>query len=483
MLPKELLDVRRQKDRIIPKFAGNNELRIAEEVIEIFRRNKGSKYIKIKNEIKKIENAKNYKKVRGFAKIVERNCSFEISSELNPVEVREYLFKRGYITTKSERDALLQRCAENFNTTKEVIERAMFADRDEEQILIEVPEFEPYELTRLYNLSLFQTAIFDSLRLTFTTSSNHKEIFRRIKYLGLMYEIENSTVSITGAASIIKMTKKYGTSIAKLIPEIIKSEKWEIDAEILDDFSGKIYRLKIDDSYREVFPIADEPIMYDSSLEEEFSRKIKAIKPGIEILREPGVFRAGKYAFIPDFVIKKGDKEVYIEIAGFWTSDYIRRKVEKIKELKIPLILIAREDYGIDRASGDVILFSSKIPYNAVIKKINEEFRTGIDEVKLEGDVVNLVEMTEGGISMPELVKLAESSGYVIAGSHAVRAELLEKIRDELNSINPQFLSDIREVLNRYNVSEDVLERIGYKVVWTGLFEDNAKLEKVENEK
>jgi len=481
MLPKELLEVKRQKGRILPKFAGYDEFELAETVIKLFEENIGSKYIKIKNEIKKIEDARNYKKIRGFAKIIERYSHFEVSSDLNPLELREYLFKRGYISEKAERDLLIQKCADHFGTSPEMIERMMFADRDEEQILEDTPEFEPLELIRLYNLSLLQTAIFDSLRLTFWTSSNHKDIFRRIKYLGLMYEIEDEDISITGTASIIKMTKKYGTSMAKLIPSIIKAEEWRINAEVLDEFSGKIYRLVIDQTYKELFPEVEEPVTYDSSLEEEFSRKVRAIKPGIEILREPGVFKAGRYAFIPDFLIKKGEKKVYVEIAGFWTSEYIKRKIEKIRELKIPLILIAREDYGIDKAFGDVILFSNKIPYDTVIKRINEEFRTEIGEIELEGDVVNLAEMTEDGISMPELVKLAESRGYVVTGSHAVKLELLEKIRDEINKLNPEFLSDVKDVLNRYSVSEDILEKIGYKVVWSGLFDENARVERLDD--
>ncbi|HID42559.1 MAG TPA: DUF790 family protein, partial [Archaeoglobaceae archaeon] len=69
MLPKELLEVKRQKGRILPKFAGYDEFELAETVIKLFEENIGSKYIKIKNEIKKIEDARNYKKIRGFAKI------------------------------------------------------------------------------------------------------------------------------------------------------------------------------------------------------------------------------------------------------------------------------------------------------------------------------------------------------------------------------------------------------------------------------
>jgi|Deesub1362B_J571_1020462.scaffolds.fasta_scaffold00646_14 hypothetical protein len=480
MLPRELLEVTRRKGKIFPRFADRGELKLADRVIGIFKESKGLKYTVIKKKLKDLEDARNYKKVRSFARIIERKCTFEVSAELNPAEVRKYLFLRGYVTTKSEREELIKKAALHFDVAPDRIENVIFADREEEQILKEIPDFEPEELIKEYNLSLLQTAVFDSLRLSFWTSSNHKEIFRRIKYLGLMYEIEDDSVQITGAASIIKMTRRYGIAMAKLIPAIVRAEKWNLSAEVLDSFANKIFTLELDDSRKESFPEVEESISYDSSLEEEFSRKVKAIKPGIEIFREPGVFRAGKYAYIPDFMIKKENKEVYIEIAGFWTSEYIRRKVEKIRELKIPLILIAREDYGIDKTFGDVILFSSKIPYNAVIKKINEEFRTEIDEIELEGDVVNLNEFIEEGIAMPELIRLAEANGYAVAGTHAIKVDLLEKIRDEVNVMEPELLSDVKEVLDRYSVSEDVLEKIGYKVVWTGLFDDNARLEKLK---
>ena len=72
-------------------------------------------------------------------------------------------------------------------------------------------------------------------------------------------------------------------------------------------------------------------------------------------------------------MIKKEEKGVYVEIAGFWTEEYVRRKLEKIKEAGIPLILIVREEFAIDKPKGvlDVILIrKNKIPYKDVLKKI-----------------------------------------------------------------------------------------------------------------
>ncbi len=379
MLPKELLDVTRRNGRIYPRFAWDEkDVKLAEIVLKIYKLGLGRKYKLVLESLRKIENANNYRKVRGFAKIVERNCKFERATKLDPLAVRRALFERGYVTRLSEREKVLKDVAEQFGVDVKEIERAMFADREEERIISEVPEIEAKELVKMYNLSLLQTTIFNCLRLTFWVSSNHKNVFRKLKWLGLMYELydENGKllVSITGPASILKMTRKYGTSMAKLIPEIIKAENWWIRAEVVNDYEKRIYLLEMSDMYKKLFPEYEEKIEYDSSLEEEFARKMRFL--GFEVIREPGIVKAGNYAYIPDFLIKKEDKEVYIEIAGFWTEDYVKKKLEKIRNSNIPLILLVREDLALGkvREGVDVILIDKRgrIPYRDVVKRIKE---------------------------------------------------------------------------------------------------------------
>jgi predicted nuclease of restriction endonuclease-like RecB superfamily len=377
VLPKDLLEVRRTGGKIFPKFASMEDVRLAETVLKIYKLGLGKKYRLIQANLRKIETARNYRKVRGFAKLIERCCTFESATELNPLEVRMFLFRRGFVTSLSERKRVLEETAKHFGVSVEEIERAMFADVEDELILKEIPEIDPKELVKRYNLSLLQTAIFNALRLTFWISTNHKNVFRRLKWLGLMYELYESNgrllTSVTGAASILKMTRKYGTSMAKLIPEIIKAKEWWIRAEIVDDYEKRIYFLEISDKFSALFPKEDvESVEYDSSLEEEFGRRIKSLL-GCEVVREPGVVKAGRYAYIPDFLIRKNGKEVYVEIAGFWTEDYVRKKLEKIKEANIPLILIVREEFALDKPKGvlDVILIKkNKIPYRDVLRKI-----------------------------------------------------------------------------------------------------------------
>lgn len=377
MLPKELLEVKRVGGRIYPKFT--NDKNLAEAIIRIFNMCVGKKAKIIQSNLRKIENARNYRMVRGLAKIMERECEFEKFTKLDPLVVRMFLFERGYVTSLKERRKIIREASEFFGVSEEEIESAMFADLEDELILKSVPEITPDELIRRYNLSLLQTALFNSLRLTFWISSNHKNVFRRVKWLGLMYELYESNgrllTSLTGAASILKMTRKYGTSMAKLIPEIIRAKEWWIRAEVLDEYERRIYFLEISDRFRSLFPLEyKESVDYDSSLEEEFARRIKFLL-NCEVVREPGVIKAGRYAYIPDFLIRKGDKEVYVEIAGFWTEEYVRKKLEKIAEANIPLILIVRDDLALNKPKGvlDVVVIrKGKIPYREVLRKLKQ---------------------------------------------------------------------------------------------------------------
>ena len=70
---------------------------------------------------------------------------------------------------------------------------------------------------------------------------------------------ENTIIcSIEGALNVIKLTDRYGSAISKIIPTIMKSERWHIQADILRvTNSGKklVYEFEISEkSYPNSFP-------------------------------------------------------------------------------------------------------------------------------------------------------------------------------------------------------------------------------------
>ncbi|NPA48137.1 MAG: DUF790 family protein [Thermococci archaeon] len=374
MLPRELLDARRSRGRITLNFASEEHLPLAKAVLTAFRSSVGRSYSEVQEKLSHMETARNYRKVRGFAKVIERMCRFEQGAGFSPIELRRFLFSRGYVVDDAERDAVIAEAARRFGVTPGEVERLMFSDLPGEEILREVPEVDPWEIVRRYNLSLLQTLTFSALRLTFEVSSNHQRIFRLVKWLGLMYELteDGRRVEITGPASILKLTRKYGTSMARLIPEIVRADDWWIMEEILDSNRRRVYTFELRRGEAEL-PEVEERVEYDSKLERQFAAKVRHIL-NAEVIREPGILKAGNRAYIPDFLVRKNGKEVYVEIAGFWTEEYLRSKLEKLSALNVPLLVVASDELlagRLKRVNDNVVLMRrGKIPYKEVVLKL-----------------------------------------------------------------------------------------------------------------
>ncbi|RUM34356.1 MAG: translation initiation factor IF-2 [Archaeoglobus sp.] len=447
MLPKELLNVKKLRGKIYPKFADSDDKLLAEKIIEIFKSGLGKKYGEVMTALKRLENADNYKKLRGFVRVlethcVERACSFA-DTDLEPYKVRLFLFERGFVTSKSERDRIISYAAKYFNVDPDDVEKAMYADREEELIISKVDEIDANKLIKMYNLSLLQTALFNSTTMKFEVEGNYKYVFRAIKFLGLMYDIlkagKMTEVEVIGPASTVKMTKKYGTSMAKLLPYIISAEKWKIDAKILE--GDRLYELKVDSSLKHMFPEFKLGDTYDSSLEEEFYRRMRNL--GYLVEREPGVIDAGGKAFVPDFAVwREGwSDKVYIEIAGFWTENYIKRKIEKVKNSGVPLIVVAREEFGDSCDVGskpEVVLFSKRINYGEVVRAINRIVKT--------------------------------KSGFEKVGI-IVEERTIKELKNELERIKPKTIEELERLIESkgLRINEILLKKLGIKIIWKGL--------------
>ena len=456
MLPKELLDAKKVKGRIYPKFAeSDRDVQLAERVIEIFRSGLGKKYGQVMRALKKLESAENYRKVRGFARVLENHCIEKAcrysDTGLDPHAVRMFLFERGFVTSRAERDRIIAYASRYFNVDPQEIERAMYADREEELVISKVDEMDADRLIKMYNLSLLQTALFNSTVMRFEIEGNYKPVFRAVKFFGLMYEIKEAgkrvEVEVTGPASLVKMVRKYGVSMAKVIPHVISAKKWRINAKILEN--DRLYRFELDSSSKHLCPELKSDVKYDSSFEAEFFRRIRNL--GYLVEREPGVIDAGGRAFIPDFAIWKDgwSEKVYVEIAGFWTEDYLKRKVEKIVSSNVPLVVVAREEFG-ETGIGDmpeVVLFSRKIDYGEVVKAVNRLAR------KYGNVRAGKAECAEKGVE----------------GGKA--DEKVDRLKAKISERKPESLEELKSMVEEEGLKFDeaALEKLGIRVVWKGL--------------
>jgi len=252
MLPSNLLRAKISRGRIRPIYASVDldTRALAERITGKFTDGTGKKKGELLKKLKEVENeGYDFKLVRGLSTLLERRCTFQVESALNPKETRTAVFleaSSGRASSLAERNRVIETISNQLGTSPEALEKTLFSDLEDELILRDFKPLDPELLIKYYNLCLTQTLLFKSLRVEFSASGNWKNIFREVKRLGLIYSVEADDgagyrVTLDGPLSLFKMTERYGTSIAKLLPQIITSTSWSIKAEILARSRGRVY--------------------------------------------------------------------------------------------------------------------------------------------------------------------------------------------------------------------------------------------------
>jgi predicted nuclease of restriction endonuclease-like RecB superfamily len=452
--------------------------------------------------------------VRGLYALLERRCTFksrdsssdndgETSSTstitiVDPPRIRKAVFeessKRGFALTELERMEIADSVASRLHlSSHDVVLKTMWSDLDDNLILDYFDAIDPEALVGWYNLSLMQTLLFNCTKLDFYISGglNWKRVLRTVKRLGLMYYLqqpqqqqENRIIcSLEGPLSLFKLTDRYGTLLAKLLPSIIFSsdkkressggDEWHLDAWIVrKTMDGrKIYEFKI--SKNEIPELMTDPYssfppssitqkevagssslyndynIFDSAVEEKFAKRFEQAETGWRLTREPDpLVLSNGGAFIPDFMFEKYDKKIYLEIVGFWTKEYLERKLQKLADIfisaysrkkrnnnnyKTDLLFIAlNEDFACSKSS-----FSSIVPKEQLIFYKNDTV-----PVKPILDYLKSIdrEMIERKVNDPNL-----------------------KIELDRNDDNNNAVISINEVAQKYCIPAEVARRISLR--------------------
>lgn len=501
MFSRDLLVTRKRRPYITPVYIHPEETGLAEKIIAIYQ--KGKSKGTIDEETVLLETHSTFKVVRGLSELLRRRTTFEAEYSIDPQALRSFLYKNGFVTTEEERNNLLVMASHEFGVPVEEIESSFWADRDEYQNVCCVSDISAPDLVREYNLSLTQTLLFDALSLEFTTTGNYQEILRSIKYMGLMYEIktENDTmkIQVTGPVSLFKKTKKYGTSLAKIIPTIMKAPSWDIRAQIETEVAGepRIYIFELSSSKKEFFPEVEEHTEhFDSAVEEDFVKRFSSLRKDWEIKREPTILKAGPSAMIPDFSLERRGEKCYIEIVGFWTPEYLKKKTEKVTSLNEEILLCVNKELQCTRKdfktkNVDIIFYDKRVPMRPILDRIRkieseqtkkEKEKLQSIHIELNGDVVSLQDIAEAhnvGIeAVQEILKKSEQ-GAVLKGTF-VKNSVLEEVKIALEDLEDMRLSSVKKVLEGYGLNETVLKRLGFEVQWNTLDMEHATVKKVD---
>jgi predicted nuclease of restriction endonuclease-like RecB superfamily len=127
-----------------------------------------------------------------------------------------------------------------------------------------------------------------------------------------------------------------------------------------------------------IFP-GERPRPFDSKLEERFTRDFLAAAPDWDVVREPEPVRAGSTLVFPDFRLQHRldpTRSALVEIVGFWTPEYLERKLAKLREAGLTNLILCIDE---QRQCGDgelpkgarVIRYRRRIDPHAVLAALD----------------------------------------------------------------------------------------------------------------
>ena len=504
MLTKDLLRVSRAGGGYHPQFVDAEATDLAGRVLGVYQGHIGEPRAALDTALTDLEReADDFKLVRGFAKVLERDATFETRAPVRPQRARRRVFDAAEsvgVVDETEREAALETASDHFGIAPSALETALYADRDSRQVMTAFdPRWGPEQLTTQYNLSLAQTALFDATEVR-VRSSEPATLVSAVKRLRLLYEIVSTPtgreVVVTGPDALFSNTRRYGTRFARLLRTVAATGEWELTATIDDRGTERELHLSGSDvNVPGVEPVTE--VTYDSDVEAEFAARFAALDLDWELIREPEPLAAGEHVVVPDFAFdwRPGHEKavrtaptdesafrVYFEIMGFWTPEYVEKKLSRLDALEdVELLVAVDESLGV----GDAIEARDHraIPYRGSVrvKDVRDALRPFEAELVAESaeslptslepasDVISLADLAaEYGVS-EDAVEDKSFPAHELVGRTLVRPAVLKRLDEQIEA--GQTLEAVQTLLDDHGIDDDsaALSWLGYRIEWDGL--------------
>jgi predicted nuclease of restriction endonuclease-like RecB superfamily len=513
MLTKDLLRVSRASGGYHPRFASREHRPLAARVLGTFQGHVGEPRAALDAALKDLEpDADHFKLVRGFAKLLDREAVFETRASVEPERARRAAFEEAEavgVVSESERATALRQASDRLGSDLEPedVADSLYADLDERQVLAAFDaRWDPDELVAQYNLSLAQTALFDATEVRVRTT-DPKALVSAVKRLRLMYEIRkpcqgreevegreeadetrsrvsDREVVVTGPDALFRSTRRYGTRFARLLRTVAKADAWSLEATVDDYGTERALSLSDDDpvAVPGTEPVAD--VTFDSGVEADFAARFQSLDLDWDLVREPEPLAAGARVAIPDFAFdyRHADFRVFFEIMGFWTPEYVEKKLSQLDTVEdVELLVAVDESLGV----GERIEARDHraIPYSGTVrvKDVRDALRRYEDELVAESaaklpdelvpeeDAVSLEALAEEYGVSEDAIEGKAFPHHELVGRTLVRPAVLDELADEIKA--GMAFSAVEALLADRDIGDAsaVLAELGFAVEWEGL--------------
>lgn len=274
---------------------------------------------------------------------------------------------------------VLSAVAASLGVTAGDLQDSLFADLPGERLVgASAQPLSALELALRTNLALVQALLFHAIAVKIDVEGNTRVLVRHAKLRGLICTIADrtgrrgSSLEISGPFVLFRNTRLYGRALGELVPLLAWCPHFRLQAHCV--FAGRHLTLELQTG-DPIFP-ARAPREYDSRVEERFARDFRRLAPDWDVVREPEPITADGTLIFPDFALQHRSNPVrrwLLEIVGFWTPDYVARKLARYKSAHLSnLILCIDENRNCAEADlppeALVLRFRRRVDATAVLR-------------------------------------------------------------------------------------------------------------------
>ncbi len=241
------------------------------------------------------------------------------------------------------------------------------------------------ELPRKLNGLLIRKLMMRSYVIEFVVSDQCRRLVRQAKLRGLVCEIskladQRIRFRISGPRAIFESTTLYGRSLQEFIPLLFWQRSFTLRASLR--IQKQTFFLYIDAT--SPLKVSSPPQLFDSKIEEKFYHEFGQAMTLWELLREPEPLNINGRMLFMDFLAyhrHEPAKAVFIELIGFWTEAYLRKKVGDIhllRDYRVLFIVSDRLRPTLDKLGlvafpkHRMVFYKRKLPISQIIENIDE---------------------------------------------------------------------------------------------------------------
>jgi predicted nuclease of restriction endonuclease-like RecB superfamily len=298
-------------------------------------------------------------KLRLAIQVLERLLPEAPQREPSPREVRFRVFHAAADAFATRRQ-IFERVARELRVEVDRVEESLLADLASQRRVAALPaDLSPSQLARLTNQALVYSYLKRAERIRIRAWGHTHALVRHARLSGLICVVSKAAapespphaalpgvvLEISGPYALFRKTEVYGRSLAELLPRAARCQHFELEADCILARGARLTTLHLS-PYDPIYPARELPA-FDSRVEARFARDFGKLALDWQLVREPEPVEAAGTLIFPDFELyhrHHPERRFLLEIVGYWTPEYLRGKLSKLRAAGIERLILCIDD-------------------------------------------------------------------------------------------------------------------------------------------